>query len=152
MAKSTTSKISGWEKFWIVLASLFIVAGLFFAILGIVGSHLPVEYSDNWILSSQAKFESKIHLTYRWFGVILLAIGAVVGTVSLNLFEKKSDADTERAERRAQRMKIISDSAKEEKPVENSKEGATQVESKPVEEKQPEAAQTEPVSEEPKAE
>ncbi len=152
MAKSTTSKISGWERFWIVLASLFIVAGLFFIVLGIVGSYLPVEYSDNWILSSQAAFAAKMHLSYRWFGVILLLVGTVVGTISLNLFERKSDADAERAERRAQRLKIISDSKEEPKPVENSTEGATEVESKPVEEKQPEEAPAEPAAEEPKAE
>lgn len=152
MAKSTTSKISGWEKFWIVLASLFIVAGLFFAILGIVGSHLSLAYSDNWILNSQSAFEAKIHLSYRWFGVILLLVGAVVGVISLNLFERKSDADAERAERRAQRMKIISNSEKDEKPAENSTEGATEVEATPVEEKPAEEVPAEPAAEEPKAE
>ena len=133
MAKSVT-KISAWEKLWIVIASLFAVAGLTFIVFGIIGSHWAVSYSDNWILTSEVAFTAKIHLSYRWFGTILLLAGAIISVISLNFFEKKSDADQERAERRAQRMKIIQESST---PTENQTEGAQEVASTPAEEPTP---------------
>lgn len=129
MGKSV-NKISAWEKAWIVIASLFAVAGLTFIVFGIVGSHWGVAYSDNWILKSEAKFMAKMVISYRWFGAILLLVGAAISVVSLNFFEKKSDADQERAERRAQRMKMMSDSKES---AATSTENATEVDSKPVE-------------------
>ena len=131
MGKSV-NKISAWEKAWIVIASLFAVAGLTFIVFGIVGSHWGVTYSDNWILKSEVQFMSKMVLSYRWFGAILLIAGAIISVISLNFFERKSDADQERAERRAQRMKIMAESTKPEDQS-TSTENATEVDSKPVE-------------------
>ena len=49
-------------------------------------------------------------MSYRVFGAILLVAAALIAVICLNLFAKKSDVDNERAERRAQRLKIIADS------------------------------------------
>ena len=48
MSKSKT-KLKRKEIIIYSIASFLAFAGLFFLILGIVGDHLPLVYSDNWI-------------------------------------------------------------------------------------------------------
>ncbi|HAS56781.1 MAG TPA: hypothetical protein DEF61_00295 [Firmicutes bacterium] len=104
MSKSKT-KLKRKEIIIYSIASFLAFAGLFFLILGIVGDHLPLVYSDNWILYSE-----KIWLTpwsnmgYRYWGLILLGVGALFGVFFLAYFAKEGDKDQERALRRAQRL------------------------------------------------
>lgn len=105
-------RFSRWEIFWIVLTSIIGFGGLFMLVLGLVGSFLPVLNSENWILSSQATFKDATGLTYIWFGAIVIVIDAIVACIYLNYFAKRSDMDSERALRRAQRLKIIAASEK----------------------------------------
>ncbi len=112
MSKNSTRKIGNWEIFWIVLSGILGLGGLFMLVLGLVGSFLPVLNDDNWILLSQATLEAATGLTYVWFGAIVLVLDAILACIYLNYFAKRSDIDTERAIRRAQRLKIIAESEK----------------------------------------
>ena len=122
------SKISKAEIFWIVIDSIIGLAGLVFVVLGFISAYLPKKSSDNW--TGETAFTDAMHMSYRLFGAVLLLGAAIIAVIFLNFFAKKSDVDSERAERRAQRLKIIADSdtSKEaEKPVE-----AVEVTSEPV--------------------
>lgn len=122
------SKISKAEIFWIVIDSIIGLAGLVFVVLGFISAYLPKKSSDNW--TGETAFTDVMHMSYRLFGAVLLLGAAIIAVIFLNFFAKKSDVDSERAERRAQRLKIIADSdaSKEaEKPVE-----AVEVTSEPV--------------------
>ncbi len=112
MSKNSTRKIGNWEIFWIVLSGILGIGGLFMLVLGLVGSFLPVLNDENWILLSQASLEAATGLTYVWFGAIVLVLDAIIACIYLNYFAKRSDIDTERAIRRAQRLKIIAESEK----------------------------------------
>lgn len=104
MSKSN-SKIKTKEIVIYSIAGFLAFAGLFFLILGIVGEHLPVVYSDNWILYSEAIWLTPwSSMGYRYWGMILLGIGALIGVFFLAYFAKEGDKDEERALRRAQRL------------------------------------------------
>jgi hypothetical protein len=105
------SKISKGEITWIVISSVIAAAGLFMSILGIVGDHLPVKNSENWILLGESSFESVMKMNYRWFGVILIIGAAFISVLFLNHYAKKGDIDEERNLRRQQRLQVISASA-----------------------------------------
>lgn len=105
-----TRKLSRGEIFWIVVTSLIGFAGVFLAVLGIVGDYLPVLLSENWIQLSENAMSSVIGLDYRYLGVILVIVAALIAVIFLNHYAKKSDAEAERALRRAQRMQIVSES------------------------------------------
>lgn len=112
MSESLTKrKITKAEAIWIVIYSLLMLAGLFFIIFGFVADYLPVKDSDNYL--GQAAFTSAMHMSYRWFGVILLLGGVAIALISLNYFAHKSDVEEERAIRKAERLKVISDTAPE---------------------------------------
>ena len=116
-------------------------------VLGFIADFYPGKPEDNW--TGQAAFQNAMHLSYRWFGVILILVAALIAAIALNGFARKNDTDNERALRRAQRLKIISESekvtAEQEAAAIATKEEAKAVESKPAEEEAPKA-------EEPKAE
>lgn len=132
MNETAKTKMKKSEIFWIVLSSVLGATGLFFIILGIVGDHLPKKLSENWILTSQTAFESAIHLTYRWFGIIFLLAGTLIIVLALNHYARKTDADDERALRRAQRLQVISSSAPVAEPAPEKKSDAVEVNSTPV--------------------
>ena len=124
-------------------------------VLGFIADFYPGKPEDNW--TGQAAFQNAMHLSYRWFGVILLLVAALIAAIALNGFARKNDTDNERALRRAQRLKIISESekvtAEQEAAAIAEKEQAKEVEAKPAEEpKAEEPKPEEPKAEEPKAE
>lgn len=102
------SKVSKGEVASIIIYSILGVAGLVFVVLGFISAYLPKKSSENW--TGEAAFTEAMHMSYRVFGAILLIAAALIAVICLNLFAKKSDVDNERAERRAQRLKIIADS------------------------------------------
>ena len=102
------------EIAWYVFASFLAVVGLTFIVIGIVGDHLPVKSSDNLVLISEAAWLSNwSHMGYRYWGIILLAAGTLIGCTALTMFARSGDRDSERALRRAQRLAVTS----EEEPV-----------------------------------
>ena len=102
------AKVSKGEVISIIIYSILGVAGLVFVVLGFISAYLPKKSSENW--TGEAAFTEAMHMSYRVFGAILLVAAALIAVICLNLFAKKSDVDNERAERRAQRLKIIADS------------------------------------------
>lgn len=101
-------KVSKGEVISIIIYSILGVTGLVFVVLGFISAYLPKKSSENW--TGEAAFTEAMHMSYRVFGAILLVAAALIAAICLNLFAKKSDVDNERAERRAQRLKIIADS------------------------------------------
>ncbi len=101
-------KVSNSEIVWIVICSLIALGGLAMIVLGFVADYLPALNSENY--TGQAAFQSAMHMSYRWFGVILLIGAAFISVISLNYYAKKTDVDEERATRRAQRLQVISES------------------------------------------
>ena len=149
------NKLSKGEKVFIVLDGILALGGLVMIVLGFIADFYPGKPEDNW--TGQAAFQNAMHLSYRWFGVILLLVAALIAAIALNGFVRKNDTDNERALRRAQRLKIISESekvtAEQEAAAIAEKEQAKEVEAKPAEEpKAEEPKPEEPKAEEPKAE
>ena len=152
------NKISKGEKVFIVLDGILALGGLVMIVLGFIADFYPGKPEDNW--TGQAAFQNAMHLSYRWFGVILILVAALIAAIALNGFARKNDTDNERALRRAQRLKIISESEKvtaEQEAI--AAQEAKAVEAKPAEEapkaeepKAEEAKPEEPKAEEPKAE
>jgi hypothetical protein len=146
------NKLSKGEKVFIVLDGILALGGLVMIVLGFIADLYPGKPGDNW--TGQDAFQSAMHLSYRWFGVILLLVAALIAVIALNGFARKNDTDNERALRRAQRVKIISESEK----VTAEQEAIAAQEAKAVEASDPcehcEKAQKaeEPKAEEPKAE
>ena len=102
------------EIAWYVFASFLAVVGLAFTVIGFLGVRLPVKSSDNWVLISEAAWLSNwSHMGYRYWGIILLAAGTLIGCTALTMFARSGDRDSERALRRAQRLAVTS----EEEPV-----------------------------------
>ena len=149
------NKLSKGETVFIVLDGILALGGLVMIVLGFIADFYPGKPEDNW--TGQAAFQNAMHLSYRWFGVILLLVAALIAAIALNGFARKNDTDNERALRRAQRLKIISESekvtAEQEAAAIAEKEQAKEVEAKPAEEpKAEESKPEEPKAEEPKAE
>lgn len=118
MAKTKKFNFSKKEWFFYILSLTVIFVGLVFAIIGIIGSHLPVKASDNWVtISENAWLANWSHMGYRIWGIILLLAGTAVFCLSLTLFAREGDRDSERAARRAQRLAATNIST-EEKVVE----------------------------------
>ena len=147
------NKVSKGEKVFIVLDGILALGGLVMIVLGFIADFYPGKPEDNW--TGQAAFQNAMHLSYRWFGVILILVAALIAAIALNGFARKNDTDNERALRRAQRLKIISESEKvtaEQEAI--AAQEAKAVEAKPAEEapKAEEPKAEEPKPEEPKAE
>ncbi|MCQ2799851.1 MAG: hypothetical protein MJ228_03725 [Bacilli bacterium] len=103
-------KLTKGEIVFIILDGILALGGLTMIVLGFLADYFPGKPSDNW--TGQSGFMSVMHLSYRWFGVILIVAAAIIAAFALHLFAKKNDTDNERALRRAQRLKIISESQK----------------------------------------
>lgn len=111
---ASTKKLSKKEKFFYVVASLLAITGTVFLIFGIIGSHYPGLYEDNWVAASENSWlVNWSHMGYRWWGLILLGVGAIIAVITLAYFAKEGDRDTERAVRRAQRLALESEAKPE---------------------------------------
>ena len=120
MAKEKKLKLSKKEWFWYGLCLFLAFVGLVFAVIGIIGTHLPVKASDNWVtVSEKAWLSNWSHMGYRQWGIALLCGGLALFALLLTFFSRESDRDNERAIRRAQRlaaMNQVNSGAEENKP------------------------------------
>jgi len=95
------------------------LVGLVFIVFGIVGDHLPVKASDNWVIISEKAWLSNLSgLGYRFWGIILIVAAAVLSAIVLTVSAREGDRDTERAQRRAQRLAIEAEPLPAETPSE----------------------------------
>lgn len=126
------------ELVWYAIAATLATLGLVFLVFGIIGSHLPVKASDNWVKNSEnAWLVPWSKMGYRWWGLIILGVGLAIGIIALCVFARSGDRDSERAQRRAQRLALEDE---EEEVVEV--EAEEKVEPEPAKE-EPEAPQPE---------
>jgi hypothetical protein len=126
------------ELVWYAIAATLATLGLVFLVFGIIGSHLPVKASDNWVKNSEnAWLVPWSKMGYRWWGLIILGVGLAIGIIALCFFARSGDRDSERAQRRAQRLALEDE---EEEVVEV--EAEEKVEAEPAKE-EPEAPQPE---------
>lgn len=126
------------ELVWYAIAVTLATLGLVFLVFGIIGSHLPVKASDNWVKNSEnAWLVPWSKMGYRWWGLIILGVGLAIGIIALCVFARSGDRDSERAQRRAQRLALEDE---EEEVVEV--EAEDKAEAEPAKE-EPEAPQPE---------
>ena len=107
MPSETKKKFNFSKKEWAfyIVTLLIAFTGLVFAIIGIIGDHLPVKASENWVaISEKAWLTSWSPMGYRYWGIILLCGGLIIFSFALTFFSRESDRDSERAARRAQRL------------------------------------------------
>ena len=149
MAKKN-KKVSIFEVIWYLICGLVILWGITYVALSLID-----KYNDLADLHKFAtKFESTFKLSLYFWGLIIIAIGAVAAVVVMIIFAKTFDRAADREQRRSARLSGLN--KKEDKVVAEQKPEV--VEEKPeeqpeVEEPAPEEAPVEePVQEEPQSE
>ncbi len=155
MAKKN-KKVSIFEVIWYLICGLVILWGITYVALSLID-----KYNDLADLHKFAtKFESAFKLSLYFWGLIIIAIGAVAAVVVMIIFAKTFDRAADREQRRSARLsglnkkedKVVAEQKPEvveEKPEEQPKvEEPAPVEEVPVEE----PVQEEPQSEEQPAE
>jgi cation transport ATPase len=106
--------LSIFEIVWYSICALVIVWGLIYVILSIVD-----KYNDLSSLHAFAtSFKSTFGLALYFWGLIIIAIGAVAGVVVMILFAKTFDKAADREQRRSARLSALK---KEEKVVSEQK-------------------------------
>lgn len=123
MAKEKKFNFSKKEWAWYIICLFIAFVGLVFAIIGIIGDHLPVKASDNWVRISEAAWLTNWSpMGYRYWGIILLCGGLVIFSFALTFFSRESDRDSERAARRAQRLAMLQEASAAPQEPEQKKE------------------------------
>ncbi len=161
MAKKN-KRVSVFELVWYPICGAVILWGLTYFVLGLVN-----KYNDLSSLDSFCKgFASMFKLDIQFWGLIIIAIGAVAGVIVMLAFAKTYDRAADREQRRSARLsalnkkeeKVVADQQAEvvsEAPVEvpNQEEEKVVVEAaKPEETPAEEPKAEEPVQEEAPAE
>lgn len=98
----------------IVLYSLFgavALWGLTYVVLGIIVNFLPSEAD---LLLADKAIKNAFGLSFLWWGMIIMAIGAVSVIITLSAFAKKYDRNVERETRRAARLAQVKTANKDE--------------------------------------
>lgn len=107
MAKKSKLKISKLELAWYILCGIVLTLGLIFLVFGLIGNYLPVPLYKNFVLRSEdAWLNGWSSLGYRYWGLVLIAGAVVVGAIVASTYARVGDRDSERAQRRAQRLAI----------------------------------------------
>src|SRR5690554_5438795 len=92
-------KIYKSEIVWIVIASLFGIAALFFGIIGIVERYLPV---NNWISRFITQYNNAFNsnLPFTVHATIYLAIGLAIYLISTLVYANYSETRFQKRQRR----------------------------------------------------
>ena len=140
MAKKN-KKVSIFEVIWYLICGLVILWGLTYVVLSLID-----KYNDLAELHKFAtNFKSTFKLSLYFWGLIIIAIGAVAACAVMIIFAKTFDRAADREQRRSARLSGLN--KKEDKVVAEQKPEV--VEEKPVEQPAP---VEEPVQEEPQPE
>lgn len=107
-----TRKISNSEIVWIVFASLFVLASLFFGIIGLIARYLE---SGNWIEKFNDSYNAafKMSLPFTGHATLYLVIGAAIYLISTLIYAKRSESKFEKQERRKARRRMEEDIVEE---------------------------------------
>ena len=107
MEEKKSKKLAKGEITVYAIAAFIALVGIAFIIFGLIGSHYPGKDSENWVsISEKAWLVNWSHIGYRWWGVILLLVGALVAVIGLTAYARSGDRDEERALRRRQRLGV----------------------------------------------
>ena len=108
MAKKN-KRVSVFELVWYPICGAVILWGLTYFVLGLVS-----KYNDLSSLDSFCKgFASMFKLDIQFWGLIIIAIGAVAGVIVMLAFAKTYDRAADREQRRSARLSAL----KKEEPV-----------------------------------
>jgi len=110
MAKKNKLPVSIFELVWYPICALVILWGLVYIVLGLVA-----KYNDiNALTDFEAGFKKLFGLGLYFWGLIIVAIGAVAAVVVMLFYAKIFDRASEREQRRSARLNALK---KEEKVV-----------------------------------
>ena len=134
--------VSIFEIVWYIICALVIIWGLTYVVLSLINKYNDLTNLNKFAVS----FKKTFGLSLYFWGLIIMAIGAVAGVAVMIVFAKTYDKAADREQRRSARLNALK---KEEKVVDEQQpevvdEPAPVVEEKPVEETKVE----EPVQEE----
>ena len=106
--KLPVSKI---ELVWYPICGAVILWGLIYFVLGLISRFADVSGLDSFC----AGFKSMFKLDLQFWGLIIIAIGAVCGVICMLAFAKTYDRASDREQRRSARLAALN--KKEEKVV-----------------------------------
>lgn len=139
--------LSLFEIVWYTICALVIIWGLVYVVLSLINKYNDLSNLDKFAVS----FKKNFGLTLYFWGLIIMAIGAVAGVAVMIISAKTFDKASDREQRRNARLNALK---KEDKVVDEQKPEV--VEEKPapapVEEPKQEEPVEQPVEEAPKAE
>ncbi len=125
MAKKNKLPVSIVELVWYPICALVILWGLTYVVLGLV-----TKYNNITALTEfDANFKKLFGLNLYFWGLIIVAIGAVAAVVVMLFFAKRFDRASEREQRRSARLNALK--KEEEKVV--AEQQPEVVEAKPAE-------------------
>lgn len=129
-------KISGKEFTFYLIGALIAVMGVVLMIFGIVGHHLPVSASNNFIKNAENSLMEGIHIPFdfRIWGILIFILGAIIVVIALAFNAKKTDREVEKQLRRQQRQAALNDNTIE---VKSAVEVIEEPQPAPVEETAP---------------
>lgn len=100
MKKTVSTK----ELIWYIVSGLLWLFGLSLLVTGIVGEYLPGLEKNNPIAKANTSLMSWSKLSFNSWGIIFIAVGAIMAVCVLLYYAKKTDIERDRALKRAQRL------------------------------------------------
>ena len=103
MASKKKLPVSVFELVWYPICALVILWGITYVVLGLV-----TKYNNISALTTfNANFTKLFGLNLYFWGLIIIAIGAVAGVVVMLFLAKRFDRSTEREQRRSARLNAL---------------------------------------------
>lgn len=103
MAKKNKLPVSIVELVWYPICALVILWGLTYVVLGLVTKYNNI----NALTEFNANFKQLFGLNLYFWGLIIIAIGAVAAVVVMLFFAKTFDRASEREQRRSARLNAL---------------------------------------------
>ena len=129
--------VSIFEIIWYIICALVIIWGLTYVVLSLINKYNDLTNLNKFAVS----FKKTFGLSLYFWGLIIMAIGAVAGVAVMIVFAKTYDKAADREQRRSARLNALK---KEEKVVDEQQPEAVEEPAPAVEEK----AEEQPVQEE----
>ena len=89
------------EIVWYSLMGALGLWGLTYIVLGLVAAYAPIPDADNKLVDGNAVIVKNFGLGFFYWGLIILAVGAVGAVIALLLTSRKADREFEKSQRRA---------------------------------------------------
>ncbi len=103
MAKKNKLPVSIFELVWYPICALVIIWGLTYVVLGLVTKYNNI----NALTEFNANFTKQFGLNLYFWGLIIIAIGAVAGVAVMLIFAKTFDRASEKEQRRSARLNAL---------------------------------------------